>query len=62
MSQIQLKIGTVLIEFDPAHQAARVRARQSRVDRMQIELDSASAKFERQQELFESRVTISSGL
>ena len=48
-----VEIGTVLIEFDPAHQAARVRARQSRVDRMQIELDSASAKFERQQELFD---------
>ena len=45
--------GTVLIEFDPAHQAARVSARQSRVDRMQIELDSVSAKFERQQELFD---------
>ena len=48
-----VEIGTVLIEFDPARQAARVRARQSRVDRMQIELDSASAKFERQQELFD---------
>ena len=48
-----VEAGTVLIEFDPARQAARVRARQSRVDRMQIELDSASAKFERQQELFD---------
>ena len=48
-----VETGTVLIEFDPAHQAARVSARQSRVDRMQIELDSASAKFERQQELFD---------
>ena len=48
-----VETGTVLIEFDPTRQAAKVRARQSQVDRIQIELDSASAKFERQQELFD---------
>ena len=48
-----VETGTVLIEFNPTRQAAKVRARQSQVDRIQIALDSASAKFERQQELFD---------
>ena len=48
-----VETGTVLIEFDPTRQTAKVRARQSQVDRIQIELDSVSAKFERQQELFD---------
>ena len=48
-----VETGTVLIEFNPTRQAAKVRARQSQVDRIKIELDSASAKFERQQELFD---------
>ena len=47
-----VETGTVLIEFEPTRQTAKVHARQSQVDRVQIELYSVSAKFERQQELF----------
>lgn len=45
--------GDVLIEFDPTVHKARVTARKSAVERIKIEVDSLSDKFERQQEMFD---------
>ena len=48
-----VKAGDVLIELDPTRHKARVAIRQSRVDQMQIVVDSLGAEFERQQEMFD---------
>ncbi len=45
--------GEVLIEFDTTIHKARVTARQTVVDRLRIEADSLTDKFERQQEMFD---------
>ncbi len=49
----QVSAGEVLIEFDSTRQEAKVEMAKNQVARQQINVDTATAEFARQQELFE---------